>query len=119
MALTIKDDVDFGIKEIKDALQNFEIEFNYKYSKVFKEISVQFLNSLINHANKDIKNKIEKIYINKEEITEKISYCAADEFKSSLEAIKDHFRSFELYEQDTLLYFINSSDDIIFRIMNN
>ena len=73
MKLTIKDDINFDIKDIEDILSKFEKEFNYKYSVVFEDISVQFINSLLNHGDEDIKNKIKRIYVNKEIKTEKIS----------------------------------------------
>lgn len=113
------DDNIFDIQEIENNFKIFQKEFDYKYSMVFKEISIQFINSLLKHGDEDIKKQIYSIYKNKDKNTEKICYFYADELNSELQIIKSNFKSFTLYEQDSILNFINSSKDIIFKIMKN
>ena len=120
MKYTLKnDDNIFDIQEIENNFKIFQKEFDYKYSMVFKEISIQFINSLLKHGDEDIKKQINSIYKHKDEITEKICYFYADELNSELQIIKSNFKTFTLYEQDSILNFINSSKDIIFKIMKN
>ena len=109
------------LSDFKKKCNLFIENFNFQYLQTFEDISEQSIYFILKSKQAfflDKTKEFKKEMSNFKYFGKVIDFGFVREFAKALTEIKDNFNYFTLYNEDSVLNFINSSQNIIFKIMN-